>query len=308
MSRITVVGSFSMDLTVTMDEFPKEGQTIIGKKMLKNPGGKGANQCIACARLGGDTEMIGMLGEDENGKIIKELFESEGVNVSHVLSTDKEPTTIALIEINGSGQNKIVVVPAANFCYSVEDLRQVREVIEKTEMVVAQLEMRMDVVEELARICAEAGVPMILNPAPAAALSDELLANVTYLTPNETELSVITGHPVSSLDEIKEAAQMLLDRGVKHVVATLGDKGALLADASGMKVIEGYKVEAVDTVAAGDSFNGALAKGLVDGLTLEEAIRLANAVGALTVTGHGAVPSLPTRAEVEEFINLHKVL
>lgn len=302
MSRITVVGSFSMDLTVTMDHFPKEGQTIIGKKMLKNPGGKGANQCIACARLGGDVEMIGMLGDDENGRIIKELFVSEGVNVSHVLTTSLEPTTIALIEIDASAQNKIVVVPAANFVYSVEDLRQVKDVIANTEMVVAQLEMRLDVMEELAKMCEELHVPMILNPAPAVPLSDELLSRVTYLTPNETELSVITGHPVDTLDDIKAAAQMLLDRGVKHVVATLGDKGALLADASGMNVIPGYQVCAVDTVAAGDSFNGALAKALVDGKTLEEAIRLANAVGAITVTRHGAVPSLPAKEEVEEFM------
>ena len=151
MSRITVVGSFSMDLTVTMSQFPKEGQTIIGKKMLKNPGGKGANQCIAAARLGGDVEMIGMVGNDENGRIIKDLFASEGVNIEHVLTTDKEPTTIALIEIDDTAQNKIVVVPAANFVYSVEDLHAVKDVIANTEMVVAQLEMRLDVMEELAK-------------------------------------------------------------------------------------------------------------------------------------------------------------
>lgn len=308
MSRITVVGSFSMDLTVTMSQFPKEGQTIIGKKMLKNPGGKGANQCIACARLGGDVEMIGMLGEDENGCIIKDLFVSEGVNVSHVLTTSLEPTTIALIEIDETGQNKIVVVPAANFVYSIEDLRKVSDVIANTEMVVAQLEMRLDVMEELAKICEMHQVPFILNPAPAVPLSDELLKRVTYLTPNETELSVLTNHPVSTLEEIKEAAQMLLNRGVKHVVATLGDKGALMADETGMKVIPGYPVTAIDTVAAGDSFNGALAKALVDGKTLEEAIQLANAVGAITVTRHGAVPSLPTKEEVENFMVKQKIL
>lgn len=307
MSRITVVGSFSMDLTVTMSQFPKEGQTIIGKKMLKNPGGKGANQCIAAARLGGDVEMIGMVGNDENGRIIKDLFTLEGVNIDHVLTTDKEPTTIALIEIDDTAQNKIVVVPAANFVYSVEDLHAVKDVIANTEMVVAQLEMRLDVMEELAELCRQYNVPMILNPAPAVPLSDELLSKVTYLTPNETELSVITNHPVSTLDEIKEAAQMLLDRGVKHVVATLGDKGALMADASGMEVVPGYSVKATDTVAAGDSFNGALAKALVDGKTLKEAIALANAVGAITVTRHGAIPSLPTKEEVETFIQNQKI-
>ena len=291
-----------MDLTVTMNQFPKEGQTIIGKKMLKNPGGKGANQCIAAARLGGDTAMIGMVGNDENGAVIKKLFMDEGVDISHVLTTDKEPTTIALIEIDETGQNKIVVVPAANFVYSVDDLNQVKDVLAETEIVVAQLEMRMDVMEELAKICEENHVPMILNPAPAAQLSDELLKRVTYLTPNETELSVIANHPVSTLDEIKNAAQILLDRGVKHVVATLGEKGALIADKEGMRVIEGYPVKAIDTVAAGDSFNGAFAKALTDGKSIEEAVRLANAVGALTVTKHGAIPSLPSKEEVEAFL------
>ena len=291
-----------MDLTVTMNQFPKEGQTIIGKKMLKNPGGKGANQCIAAARLGGDTAMIGMVGNDENGAVIKKLFMDEGVDISHVLTTDREPTTIALIEIDETGQNKIVVVPAANFVYSVDDLNQVKDVLAETEIVVAQLEMRMDVMEELAKICEENHVPMILNPAPAAQLSDELLKRVTYLTPNETELSVIANHPVSTLDEIKNAAQILLDRGVKHVVATLGEKGALIADKEGMRVIEGYPVKAIDTVAAGDSFNGAFAKALTDGKSIEEAVRLANAVGALTVTKHGAIPSLPSKEEVEAFL------
>ena len=291
-----------MDLTVTMNQFPKEGQTIIGKKMLKNPGGKGANQCIAAARLGGDTAMIGMVGNDENGTVIKKLFKDEGVDITHVLTTDEEATTIALIEIDETGQNKIVVVPAANFVYSVDDLNQVKDVLAETEIVVAQLEMRMDVMEELAKICEENHVPMILNPAPAAQLSDELLKRVTYLTPNETELSVIANHPVSTLDEIKKAAQILLDRGVKHVVATLGEKGALIADKEGMRVIEGYPVKAIDTVAAGDSFNGAFAKALTDGKSIEEAVRLANAVGALTVTKHGAIPSLPSKEEVEAFL------
>ena len=291
-----------MDLTVTMNQFPKEGQTIIGKKMLKNPGGKGANQCIAAARLGGDTAMIGMVGNDENGTVIKKLFKDEGVDITHVLTTDEEATTIALIEIDETGQNKIVVVPAANFVYSVDDLNQVKDVLAETEIVVAQLEMRMDVMEELAKICEENHVPMILNPAPAAQLSDELLKRVTYLTPNETELSVIANHPVSTLDEIKNAAQILLDRGVKHVVATLGEKGALIADKEGMRVIEGYPVKAIDTVAAGDSFNGAFAKALTDGKSIEEAVRLANAVGALTVTKHGAIPSLPSKEEVEAFL------
>lgn len=302
MSKITVVGSFSMDLTVTMDEFPLAGQTIIGKKLIKNPGGKGANQCIACARLGGDVEMIGMLGEDENACEIKELFMQEGVNIEHVLSTKEEPTTIALIEVNQSGQNRIIVVPAANFKYSVNDLQNVKDTIAKTELVVAQLEMQLEVVEELVKMCDELNVPIILNPAPAVVLKEDVLSKVTYLTPNETELSVLTGHSVETIEEIKEAANILLNQGVKNLIVTLGDKGALLANQKEMTIIEGYPVKAIDTVAAGDSFNGALAKGIVDGMKIEDAIRLANAVGALTVTKSGAIPSLPSKEEVEVFL------
>lgn len=302
MSKITVVGSFSMDMTVTMEQFPSEGQTIIGKKLMKSPGGKGANQCIACARLGGDVEMIGMLGEDEDGKQIKALFKEEGVVIDHVLTTSEEPTTIALIEINDAGQNKIIVVPAANFKYSVEDLNQVRSVIAKTSLVVAQLEMDLSVIEALVTMCDELNVPIILNPAPAVPLSSAVLSKVTYLTPNETELAILADHPTDTLEHIHEAAARLLTMGVKNIIATLGDKGALLANQEGMKIIAGYPVKAVDTVAAGDSFNGALAKAITDGKTLEEAIRLANAVGALTVMRQGAIPSLPTKEEVEAFL------
>lgn len=307
MSKITVVGSFSMDMTVMMKEFPLEGQTIIGQTMIKNPGGKGANQCIACARLGGDTEMIGMLGEDENAKEIRALFIQEGVNISHVLSTNQEPTTIALIEINEKGQNKIVVVPAANFKYSIQDLHAIKEVLANTELVVAQLELTPEVTFELVRLCDEVKVPIILNPAPAISLPEDILAKVTYLTPNETELSIIAEHPVNNIEQAKEAASKLLAKGVKNIIATLGDKGALLANHEEMKIIAGYPVKAIDTVAAGDSFNGALAKAIVDKKSLEEAVRLANAVGALTVTRSGAIPSLPTAAEVDAFLKQREV-
>lgn len=302
MSKITVVGSFSMDITVMMNSFPQEGQTIIGKGMIKSLGGKGANQCIACARLGGDVEMIGMLGKDENGAEIRKLFKDEKVNIEHVLSTDLQPTTIALIEVNQKGQNRIVVVPAANFVYSKEDLMQIRDTIANSELVVAQLEMSMEVTEALVKMCDELNVPIILNPAPAVKLSDEILSKVTYLTPNETELAILANHPTGTLDEVKEAATILLKRGVKNIISTLGDKGALLANQDTMKIIEGYPVKAIDTVAAGDSFNGALAQAITDGLSLEEAIRLANAVGALTVMKQGAIPSLPTKEEVEAFL------
>ena len=302
MSKITVVGSFSMDLTVYVEDFPLDGETIIGKKMVKNPGGKGANQAVACARLGGDVEMIGMLGEDSDGDTIHQLFKSEGLHVDHVLTTKKEPTTIALIEINQSAQNRIIVVPAANFCYSVDDLHAIADVIATTELVVTQLELQLDVVKELIRMCDKLHVPIILNPAPAVMLEPEILQKITYLTPNETELSILTGMPVKTQEQIEAAVNHLLKQGVKNVIATLGDKGALVANSDGIKFVSGYPVKAVDTVAAGDSFNGALAKAIVDKKSLEEAVRLANAVGALTVTKVGAISSLPSIDDVNQFL------
>lgn len=291
-----------MDITVTMEQFPLEGETIIGKKMFKSPGGKGANQCIAAARLGACTEMVGMLGEDENAEVIRELFVSEGVAVNHVLSTSKEPTTIALIEVNAAGENRIVVVPAANFEYTVEDLYAIKKVIAESTLVLTQMEMRLDVVEKLAEMCEELGVPMILNPAPAVPLQDCLLKRISYLTPNETELAILTNHRTETAKDVKEAAGVLLKRGVKNVIATLGCQGALLANKDGMEIISGYPVRAIDTVAAGDAFNGALAKALADGKSLKEAVKFANAVGALTVTRCGAISSLPTLKEAEMFL------
>ena len=306
MKKITIVGSFSMDLTVTMSEFPQMGQTIIGKKVFKAPGGKGANQCIAAARSGAKCEMIGMLGDDDDGRVIRELFVKEGVDVSHVLTSDSEPTTIALIEVNDQGQNKIIVVPAANFAYTVDDLKKVEDVIADSDIVMAQLEMRLDVVTELAHMCARHGVDFILNPAPAVPLEPELLNKVTYLTPNETELAILTGMKTETIEEVKAACAKLYDLGVKHVIATLGDKGAYLYDETHQELVSGYEVKAVDSVAAGDAFNGAFATALTEGKDVIESIRFACAVGALAVTKPGAVPSLPLRKDTDEFIAQYK--
>ncbi len=302
MSKITVVGSFSMDLNILVDEFVKPSQTIIGKKLIKTPGGKGANQCVAIARLGGDVSMIGMLGEDGDGQSIKELFINENINVDHVLTTSKEPTTVALIEINKEGQNRIIVVPAANFEYSVEDLLKVKDTITSSKLVVLQLEMQMDVIKKCIEICDQANVEVLLNPAPAQILSKELLEKVTYLTPNETELALLTSMPTETMEEIESAANKLVRLGVKNVIVTCSSRGAMIVNQNGAQLISGYKVEAIDTVAAGDSFNGAFATQITSGKTIEEAVKFANAVGAVCVTKQGAISSLPTLEEVENFL------
>lgn len=301
MSKITVIGSFVMDNVAKMERFPKAGESIIGYSLECFPGGKGANQCVAVARLGGDVEMIGMLGKDENAAVFRKIFQEEGIKIDNVFSCEK-PTAVAQIQINAEGQNRICVIPSANYEFGFEELDKIDSVLRQTELVILQLEMRLDVTEELIRRVHGYGVKVLLNPAPAAKLSAETLGMVDYLTPNETELSLLTGMPTETDEEVILAAQKLLSIGTKTVIATLGARGALIADKNGAKIVPGYQVTAVDTVAAGDSFNGAFAVVLTEGRSVEEAVRFANAMGALTVQKQGAIPSLHTRAQVETFI------
>ena len=303
--KIAVVGSFVMDLIATVDDFPKAGQTIIGNVMQTFPGGKGANQAVAAARLGASVQMFGKLGNDANGYAFMDLFRKEKIDVTHVQMHETLPTAMGLIQINAQAENKIVVIPGANYGYTIEDLLSDSEHFLKADLVVAQLELKHEVVFKLVELCAENKVPLVLNPAPAINLSEAIMSKVTYLTPNETELEILTGISVVSIEDAKKAMEKLINIGVKGVIATLGKNGALIGNLDGFTHVPGYKVDAVDTVAAGDSFNGALAFGIVEGQSLESTVRFANAVGALTVTKQGAIPSLPDFDEVVEFIKTY---
>ncbi len=299
--KITVIGSFVMDMVARVGDFPQEGQTILGKSLGVFPGGKGVNQCVAAARLGAETEMIGMLGKDGNGDTFRRILKEENIISDKVFSCDL-PTAIAQIQISDAGENKIVVIPSANYAFSEKELAQIHEEIMSSGLVMLQLELELGVTYKIIDFCYEKGIPVMLNPAPAVPLSGEILAKLDYITPNETELQILTGISVDSDEGVYEAADKLLALGVKNVVATLGKRGALIANKDGKRIISGYSVKAVDTVAAGDSFNGALARCLMQGISLDDGVRFANAVGALTVTKQGAIPSLPTLAEVEAFI------
>lgn len=305
MSKITVIGSFVMDNVAKMAQFPEAGETILGDSLELFPGGKGINQCVSVARLGGDVEMIGMLGKDGNGKVFREIMQREGIRSEYVFSCDK-PTAVAQVQINGDGQNRICVIPSANFEFGFEELEKIDEVIQNTELLILQFELRLDVTKEIIRRAHRFGVKVLLNPAPAVKLEREILGMVDYLTPNETELSVLAGMATGTDEEVMKATEELLSYGVKTVIATLGSRGAIIATKESKEIVAGYKVKAVDTVAAGDSFNGALAVGIAEGKTLTEAVKFANAMGALTVTKNGAIPSLHTRSEVEEFIKSFK--
>jgi ribokinase len=245
--------------------------------------------------------MVGMLGKDGNGDVFRKILKEEGIESQNVFSCEK-PTAIAQVQINEEGQNRICVIPSANYEFGMKELEEVDEVLRNTEIVVLQLEMRLDVTKELIRRAYSYGVKVLLNPAPAVPLETEILSKVDYLTPNETELSILTGLPTETDEEVIIAAKELLKTGVKNVVATLGSRGALIATSETVKIVSGYRVKAVDTVAAGDSFNGALAVAISCGKTLEEAVRFANAMGALTVQKKGAIPSLHTLEQVEKFM------
>jgi ribokinase len=299
---ILVIGSFMMDLVVRTSRAPEAGETLIGESFGKFPGGKGANQAVAAARLGAAVVMAGKLGDDMFGHEMRVVMEQEGVDIRSVLADKQLSTGVGTIVLEQNGQNRIIVVPGANLNYTAEETEQITPLIQQSQMLMLQLEMDMAVIEKATEIAHLHGVPIILNPAPARVLGDELLKRITYLTPNETELALLTGKPITTLEDIKQAAGQLLDKGVQHVIVTLAEKGAMVVGANGALHIPGFPVQAIDTVAAGDSFNGALAFQLVNGAQLVEAVMFANVVGALTVTKSGAIPSLPRLAEVKQFI------
>lgn len=300
--RILVIGSFMMDLVVRTDKVPEMGETVIGKSFGRFPGGKGANQAVAAARLGAQVTMAGKLGQDVFGDQMLAALQAEGVNTDHILRDEEAPTGVGSITLDKTGNNRIIVVPGANLRYNREDLSQIESIIQASDILMLQLEIDLQVVEAAAELAVKHNVPVILNPAPAQSLSDKLLQSVTYLTPNETEAEILTGIKVATVDDGKKAADLLLAKGVGTVVITLGDKGALAASKQIVEHIPGFTVDPVDTVAAGDAFNGALAVAVAQGFKLTEAVRYANAVGAIAVTRAGAIPSLPTQDEVAQFL------
>lgn len=300
MSKILVVGSFVMDNVAEMDSFPDAGETVLGKSLHLYPGGKGINQCIAAARLGGDVEMAGMLGKDSNSEVFREVLKEEGIAFDNVFSCDL-PTGVAQVQTDGTGQNRICVIPSANHAFDFSCLDGIDGSLRRAEFVLLQLELRTDVMEELIRRAHSYGVKVLLNPAPAFPLGRNTLQQVDVLLPNETELSFLSGKKVRG-ETAEDSARRLLDIGVGCVVATLGNKGALIADKAGCRRVPGFRVKAVDTVAAGDSFCGAFAVALSEGVEMDSAVRFANGMGALTVQTKGAIPSLRTRAELEAFL------
>lgn len=299
---VLVVGSTNMDLVVTSERFPNPGETVFGKNFAMFPGGKGANQAVSCAKLGGLTYFLGKMGNDDfQSSLIRSLNES-GVNISDVLIENGAQTGVALISVDGSGENEIIVISGTNMRFTTNDLLKKQEYFSKVKVVLSQLEIPIQTVTLAAQLAKQNGAIFILNPAPAAQLSDELFSFIDYLTPNESELEILSGINIVDKSSAEKASRVLLQKGLKNVLVTLGEKGSLLVNNNSVKHFETYKVKAVDTTAAGDSFNGALAYSLSIGKSIEQAIHFASYAAAISVTRMGAQTSMPTLKEVESLL------
>ena len=300
-ARIVVVGSVNTDMVVKGKRLPGPGETVSGGHFLMAGGGKGANQAVAAARLGAEVTLIAKVGRDMLGDQAIKAFGREGIRTDGILRDPEQHTGVALILVDNAGENLISVASGANHALTPEEITAAADCIRAADVLMLQLETPLKTVTRAAQIAAEAGVPVILNPAPAAALPDELLKCVAYLTPNETEAELLTGIPVCDEASARQAAERLLEVGTRHVIVTLGAKGAQTTSPGGTTLVPSTPVEAVDTTAAGDAFNGGLAWALAGGMPLPEAVRQACLVGALSATRLGAQPSLPTKEELDEF-------
>lgn len=305
MKKILVIGSSNIDYVVGVKDMPQTGETIMSRTFARNFGGKGANQAFACGRLGGQTSFISAVGDDGLGEPVKGNLAAAGVDTDGVRTAKGTPTGMAFICVNSEGNNSIVVIPGANDACDAEWIRENDAAIAGSDIVMTQLETPVDGVWDAIRRAAALNKTVILDPAPApeAPIPDDVYRCITYLTPNETELHSLTGLPVETEEEIAEAAGNLLAHGVKNVLVTIGERGAMLVNKAGRTVYPGYRVDPVDTTAAGDTFNAAMAVGLCgEDATMEAIMAFANAAAALSATRKGAQPSVPTAAEVREFI------
>jgi ribokinase len=297
---IVIVGSINMDLVVRAPRHPQPGETILGTDFQTFPGGKGANQAVAAARLGGQVRMIGRVGDDPFGDVLLENLKKDGVDTSYVLRTAGVASGVALITVSDNGQNNIVVVPGSNAQLTPSDITNAEPAFEGASAVLLQLEIPLDTVREAIRIGKKHGAKVILNPAPAQPLDSVLLSSVDYLIPNESELLLLTG-----LQSIQIAAERLKSIGLGCLIVTLGSAGVLLLDDNEETRIIPHPVSVVDTTAAGDAFVGAFAVALWENKETREAVTWGNAAGALSVTAAGAQPSLPTRKNLNLFMKSH---
>ena len=302
MGIVSVVGSFVYDLVAKAPRRPKTGETLIGESFGMFLGGKGANQAIASSRSGASVHMIGRLGNDLFGNQFLEKFSNEGISTDFVVIDDVNGTGVGMPLIDATGDNSIVLIPQANMALSVDDVNNAFEPIASSDVLILQLEVPIDASQRAAEIAKENNTMVLLNPAPAREIPDSFLRLVDVLIPNEIETEILSGMKTTTNDQAIEAARALTSKGISTVILTLGHRGALLLTDEIEKGVPGFAIEAVDTTAAGDAFCGALATSLAQGSTIEDAVWIANAAGALAVTKLGAEPSLPKKADLDQFL------
>jgi ribokinase len=297
-SNIVVIGSSNTDMVVQAERLPTPGETIIGGKFFMNAGGKGANQAVAAARLGGIVSFIAKIGNDVFGKEAMGLFEKEGIDCSGVTIDSENPSGVALITVNLEGENCIVVASGANAALSPNDLEANKKLIREADIILMQLEIPIETIAWTLETGVSEKAKIILNPAPAQILPDRILKRINIITPNETEAGILSGITVTDQASAEKAARVLLNKGVDSVIITMGAQGAFLMDADQSELISAPTVRAVDTTAAGDIFNGALAVGLSDWLSILEAVKFAIRAASISVTRMGAQSSAPYLREI----------
>ncbi len=302
-AKIAVMGSFVVDLMGRTPHLPVKGETVKGSTFKMGPGGKGSNQGVAAQRAGADVTMITKLGKDDFSEIALKSFRREGMDTSYIFQDEKYPTGAALILVDeNTSENEILVTLGACEHITDEDIEVARKEIENSKLFLTQLETNVDAVEKAVDIAHKKGVPVILNPAPIQAISDELMKKIDILTPNEVEASILSGIEVTNVEQASKSAKVLMSKGAKSVIITLGSKGSLVVTKDKERFIESLKVDAIDTTGAGDAYNGGFVTALAEGKDIFEAAEFANIVAALSVTKIGTAPAMPYREEIEKYM------
>lgn len=301
--NLVVLGSINADHILNLETFPTPGETVTGNQYQVAFGGKGANQAVAAGRSGANIAFIACTGDDDTGERVRKQLVSDNIDVAPVSVVEGESTGVALIFVNAEGENVIGIHAGANAALTTERVEAQRAIISGADALLMQLESPVESVLAAAKIAHENHTTVVLNPAPARVLSDELLALVDIITPNETEAEKLTGIRVENDDDAARAAGALHDKGIGTVIITLGSRGVWVSANGEGRRVPGFKVKAIDTIAAGDTFNGALVTALLEGRAMDEAIRFAHAAAAIAVTRKGAQPSVPWRKEIDEFLS-----
>jgi len=301
--NLVVLGSINADHILNLESFPTPGETVTGNQYQVAFGGKGANQAVAAGRSGANIAFIACTGNDDTGERVRKQLASDNIDIAPVSVVAGESTGVALIFVNAEGENVIGIHAGANAALTTERVEAQRGIIAGAEALLMQLESPVESVLAAAKIAHENHTTVVLNPAPARVLSDELLALVDIITPNETEAEKLTGIRVENDDDAARAARALHDKGIGTVIITLGSRGVWVSANGEGRRVPGFKVKAIDTIAAGDTFNGALVTALLEGRAMDEAIRFAHAAAAIAVTRKGAQPSVPWRKEIDEFLS-----